>query len=187
MFISVVIPTYNRLPILRQCLMALERQELAPPIERFEVVLVDDGSTDDSRARMQQWKKDHNASWLRIVALEKNCGQSGAVMAGVEVACAPIITTLDGDMQNDPRDLPDMVQMVESGQADAVVGVRRKRQDTWTRRMSSRIGNGVRNWVTGDKVTDAACGIKTIRREFFLRAHAAGLIPEPVELEFVDG
>jgi dolichol-phosphate mannosyltransferase len=73
-------------------------------------------------------------------------------------------------MQNDPRDIPAMLARVEAREADAVVGVRRKRQDTFTRRVSSRIGNGVRNWLTGDRVTDAACGIKVIRREYFLRA-----------------
>ncbi len=171
---SLIVPIYNEEENVTNLLDEIE--SVLVPHGPFEALLVDDGSKDQSRARMQQWKKDHNAAWLRIVALEKNCGQSGAVMAGVEVASAPIITTLDGDMQNDPRDLPDMVKLVESGQADAVVGVRRKRQDTWTRRMSSRIGNGVRNWVTGDKVTDAACGIKTIRREFFLCApHFVGM------------
>ena len=171
---SLVVPIYNESENVTNLLAEIE--QVLVPHGPFEALLVDDGSTDDSRARMQQWKKDRNATWLRIVQLEKNCGQSGAVMAGVEQARAPIVVTLDGDMQNDPRDLPEMVAMVERKDADAVVGVRRKRQDTWTRRMSSRIGNGVRNWVTGDKVTDAACGIKAIRREFFLRApHFVGM------------
>jgi dolichol-phosphate mannosyltransferase len=73
-------------------------------------------------------------------------------------------------MQNDPRDLPAMIARVESGACDALVGVRRRRQDTFTRRLSSRIGNAVRNWLTGDRVTDAACGIKVIRRDLFLAA-----------------
>ncbi len=171
---SLVVPIYNESDNVANLLDEVE-QTLAP-CGPFEALLVDDGSTDDSRGRMQQWKQRRNATWLRIVQLEKNCGQSGAVMAGVEQACAPIVVTLDGDMQNDPRDLPEMVAMVERNEADAVVGVRRKRQDTWTRRLSSRIGNGVRNWVTGDKVTDAACGIKAIRREYFLRApHFVGM------------
>jgi dolichol-phosphate mannosyltransferase len=91
-------------------------------------------------------------------------------MAGVEQARGPIVATVDGDMQNDPRDIPAMLAMVEAGEADAVVGVRHQRRDTFTRRMSSKIGNGVRNWLTGDRVADAACGIKVIRREYFLRA-----------------
>ena len=164
---SLVVPIYNESENVAQLLDEIATVLL--PHGPFEALLVDDGSTDDSRDRMQAWKRARSADWLRIVKLAKNCGQSGAVLAGVEQARGPIVATLDGDMQNDPRDLPAMIASVEKGEADAVVGVRRKRKDTWTRRMSSRIGNGVRNWVTGDRVTDAACGIKVVRREFFLR------------------
>jgi dolichol-phosphate mannosyltransferase len=136
----------------------------------FEAVVVDDCSRDRSLERMQAWKREHRAAWLRIVTLERNSGQSAAVMAGAELARAAIVVTIDGDMQNDPRDIPAMLARVESGEADAVVGVRRRRRDTFVRRVSSKIGNGVRNFVTGDRVTDAACGIKAIRREFFVRA-----------------
>jgi dolichol-phosphate mannosyltransferase len=165
---SLVVPIYNE----QDNVAALLDEAAATllPHGPFECLLVDDGSTDQSRERMLAWKREHAADWLRVVALAKNCGQSGAVLAGAELAAAPIIATLDGDMQNDPRDLPAMVDLVERGEADAVVGVRRRRQDTFVRRMSSKIGNGVRNWVTGDRVTDAACGIKAIRREHFLRA-----------------
>jgi dolichol-phosphate mannosyltransferase len=135
----------------------------------FETVAVDDGSKDGTLQRMRDWKSQHRADWLRIVCLEKNSGQSAAVMAGVEQARAPIVATIDGDMQNDPRDIPAMLARVEAGEVDAVVGVRRQRRDSFTRRVSSKIGNGVRNWLTGDAVTDAACGIKVIRREYFLR------------------
>ena len=144
--------------------------EVLAPHGPFECLAVGDGSRDQSLARMRAWKAEHGAGWLRIVRLARNAGQSAAVMAGVQAARAPIVATIDGDMQNDPRDLPAMLAIVEAGEADAVVGVRRKRQDTFTRRLSSRIGNGVRNWLTGDRVTDAACGIKVIRREFFARA-----------------
>ncbi|MCA8953274.1 MAG: glycosyltransferase [Planctomycetes bacterium] len=134
----------------------------------MEVIAVDDGSVDRSLARMREWKQQHGADWLRIVQLVANVGQSAAVMAGAEIARAPIIATIDGDLQNDPADLPAMVARVESGEVDGVFGVRRSRQDTWVRRVSSRIGNVVRNWITGDSVRDAACGIKVVRREFFL-------------------
>lgn len=136
----------------------------------FEAVLVDDGSTDRSRSRMREWKAAHGAQWLRIVALARNRGQSAAVLAGVERARAAVVATMDGDMQNDPRDIPRLLGPVEAGEADAVVGVRAARRDSFVRRVSSRIGNGVRNWITGDRVTDAACGIKCFRRELFLQA-----------------
>lgn len=165
---SLVVPIYNEEENVQNLLA--EVAEVLLPHGPFEALLVDDGSKDRSLQRMREWKQAHAAHWLRIVVLAKNSGQSAAVMAGVEQARSPIVTTMDGDMQNDPRDLPAMVARVQGGECDAVVGVRRKRQDTWTRRVSSRIGNGVRNWLTGDRVTDAACGIKAIRREFWLRA-----------------
>jgi dolichol-phosphate mannosyltransferase len=165
---SLVVPIYNEEDNVQNLLQ--EVADVLLPHGPFEALLVDDGSKDASLLRMREWKAAKGASWLRIVVLAHNCGQSAAVMAGVEQARGPVVTTMDGDMQNDPRDLPAMVARVLAGECDAVVGVRRKRQDTWTRRMSSKIGNGARNWLTGDRVTDAACGIKAIRREYWLRA-----------------
>lgn len=165
---SLIVPIYNEEENVQNLLA--EVGEVLAPHGPFEAVVVDDGSKDRSLELMRQWKASQRADWLRIVHLAANAGQSAAVRAGVEQARAAIVATIDGDMQNDPRDIPAMLARVEAGEADAVVGVRRKRKDTWTRRMSSKIGNGVRNWLTGDRVTDAACGIKVIRREYFLRA-----------------
>ncbi|HIE71204.1 MAG TPA: glycosyltransferase, partial [Planctomycetes bacterium] len=165
---SLVIPIYNEEETVET--MLAEVEEVLVPHGPFEALFVDDGSKDASVEKMRAFKVERNADWLRIVRLVANAGQSAAVMAGVEQARGPIIATLDGDMQNDPRDIPSMLERVESGECDAVVGVRAKRQDTLTRRMSSRVGNGVRNFLTGDKVKDAACGIKVIRRPYFVRA-----------------
>lgn len=165
---SLVVPIYNEEETVATLLAEVE--EVLVPHGPFEALLVDDGSRDMSVARMVTFKRERSADWLRIVLLKANSGQSAAVMAGVEQARAPLVATLDGDMQNDPRDLPGMIARVESGECDAVVGVRAKRRDTFVRRASSRIGNAVRNWLTGDRVRDAACGIKVIRRSFFLRA-----------------
>ncbi len=165
---SLVVPIYNEQENVATLLA--EVGEVLTPHGPFEVVVVDDGSRDRSLECMRSWKREHGATWLRIVTLERNAGQSAAVMAGAEQARADVVATIDGDMQNDPRDIPAMLARVEAGECDAVVGVRRKRRDTWTRRVSSRIGNAVRNWLTGDRVTDAACGIKVIRRRYFVRA-----------------
>lgn len=165
---SLVVPIYNEEENVENLLA--EVADVLVPHGPFEAILVDDGSRDRSVERMRAFKAARSAAWLRIVTLVANSGQSAAVMAGVEQARAPLIATMDGDMQNDPRDLPAMVERVERGECDAVVGVRAKRRDTFVRRVSSRIGNGVRNWLTGDQVKDAACGIKVIRREYFLRA-----------------
>ena len=165
---SLIVPIYNE-----EANVAALLDEVAAVLQLhgpFEALLVNDGSKDQSLSRMREWKAARQADWLRIVDLVANSGQSAAVMAGVEQARAPIVATLDGDMQNDPRDLPAMVAQVESGACDMVAGVRRKRRDSLVRRWSSKIGNGARNWITGDRVTDAACGIKVVRREFFLRA-----------------
>ncbi len=165
---SLVVPIYNEEENVANLLA--EVGAVLAPHGPFEVVAVDDGSKDRSLECMRSWKREQGATWLRIVALHRNAGQSAAVMAGAEQARAEIVATIDGDMQNDPRDIPAMLARVEAGECDAVVGVRRKRKDTFTRRVSSRIGNGVRNWLTGDRVADAACGIKVIRRQYFLRA-----------------
>jgi dolichol-phosphate mannosyltransferase len=165
---SVVVPIYNEEQNVANLLAEL--QEVLAATAPFEAVLVDDGSTDASLQRMRDWKREHGADWLRIVCLERNSGQSAAVLAGVEQARAPVIATLDGDMQNDPRDIPSMLARVESGEVDGMFGVRHERRDSFVRRVSSKIGNGVRNLITGDRVADAACGIKVVRREFFLRA-----------------
>ncbi len=164
---SVVVPIYNEEENVQRLLAEIE--EVLTPHGPFEAVLVDDGSRDASLARMRSFKEERRAGWLRIVALERNSGQSAAVMAGVEVARAAVVATLDGDMQNDPRDLPPMLARVAAGECDAVVGVRARRRDPFVRRASSRIGNAVRNWLTGDRVRDAACGIKVIRRDYWLR------------------
>lgn len=165
---SLVVPIYNEQEVAP--LLLDEIEQVLVSHGPFEALLVDDGSKDDSLEVMRRWKQAHGAAWLRIVRLERNCGQSAAVVAGVEQARSAVIATMDGDMQNDPRDLPAMLARVESGAVDAVFGVRAKRQDTFTRRISSKIGNGVRNWLTGDVVRDAACGIKVIRRDYFVRA-----------------
>lgn len=165
---SLVVPVFDEEENVANLLTEVE--QVLSPLGSFEAVVVDDCSRDRSLERMREWKLARAASWLRIVTLERNSGQSAAVMAGVEQARAPIVVTIDGDMQNDPRDIPALLACVESGEADAAVGVRRKRKDTFVRRVSSRIGNGARNWITGDRVTDAACGIKAIRRDYFLRA-----------------
>lgn len=134
-----------------------------------EVLLVDDASKDDSLTLMQAWKDAYDANWLRLLSLEKRAGQSGALMAAIERARAPIVCTMDGDMQNDPRDLLVMLErMVADDGLAGVSGIRANRCDTLVRRISSKIGNGLRNAITGDRVLDSACGIKMFRREYWL-------------------
>ena len=164
---SVVVPVYdeedNVEPLLDEITEVLT--EHGP----FEILFVDDGSTDDTARQVQRWRAAHAAPWLRLVRLDRRCGQSAAVLAGAERARGAFVMTLDGDRQNDPRDLVRILALLEAGECDGVTGVRVDRHDTWTRRVASRIGNGFRNWVTGDRVVDSACGIKGYRRELFTR------------------
>lgn len=165
---SLVVPIYDEQDNVGPLLD--EVAEVLAPHGPFEVLLVDDCSKDESVARILRWREARgpDAGWLRLLRLEKNAGQSAAVLAGAEHARAPIVTTIDGDMQNDPRDLPGMVAKVEAGEADGVTGIRAKRRDAFIRRASSRIANWVRNTITGDRIADSGCGIKAYRRELFL-------------------
>lgn len=163
---SLIVPIYDE----RDNVDALldEIAEVLAPVVPFEVVLVDDRSKDDSVERILTWKREHAADWLRLLCMAKNGGQSAAVLAGAMHARAPFVMTMDGDRQNDPRDLVAMLDILERGEADGVTGIRKNRRDTFVRRVSSKIGNGVRNWMTGDRVADSGCGIKGYRRDLFL-------------------
>lgn len=163
---SLVVPAYdeeeNVGPLLDEIAATLARH--GP----FEVILVDDRSTDATVECARAWRERRAAGWLRIVSANERGGQSSAVMTGVELARSEIVATMDSDLQNDPHDVIGMIESIERGECDAAFGVRVKRDDAWIRRVSSRVGNGVRDWITGDRVRDAACGIKAMRRDLFL-------------------
>ncbi len=126
---------------------------------RWELVLVDDGSRDGSaqviRALAQRDPR------VRGVFFAKNCGQTTAMRMGIHSSRAPLIATLDADMQNDPADIPKLIEQL--GDNDAVVGYRLKRNDNFVRRASSRIANRVRNALSGDSIRDTGCSLKVFR------------------------
>jgi glycosyltransferase involved in cell wall biosynthesis len=99
----------------------------------------------------------------RLVRLDANTGLTAAFDAGYAASRGRIVVTLDADLQNDPRDIPRLLEALED--ADAAVGWRRARHDSWLKRVSSRIGNGVRNRISGDHVRDSACSLRAMRRE----------------------
>ena len=158
--ISMVIPAYNEIESLDPLLAELRRALAAVP-GSHEIVLVDDGSTDGTDRRIAEEARRDPA--IRAVLLEKNAGQSAALAAGLSRARGEIIVTLDADLQNDPADLPRLLAALEN--ADVVSGVRAGRQDTWVRKVSSRIANATRRAVLGDPVTDIGCSFKAYRRE----------------------
>jgi glycosyltransferase involved in cell wall biosynthesis len=162
--ISIVIPVYNEeenLPVLAAEIQGVMRSLGRP----YEVIYVDDGSTDGSPGAMLRLAQEDPA--VRIVRQRRNSGQSAALDAGFRFARGGIVVTLDADLQNDPADIPRLLERMDG--YDVVSGVRTKRQDTWVRKVSSRIANRVRNRVTHDDVTDVGCTLRACRAEFLLR------------------
>jgi glycosyltransferase involved in cell wall biosynthesis len=161
--ISVVIPVYNEaesLPLLHQ---ALQRafQDLAVD---WQVVYVDDGSADNSLSVLESLAEQdpHHAT---VVQLRRNFGQTAAIAAGIDHTCGEIIILMDADMQNDPADIPMMLNKIEEGY-DVVSGWRKERKDTFlTRTLPSRIANGLISRVTGVHLHDYGCTLKAYRRE----------------------
>ena len=157
MHVSIVIPVYNEednVPVLVE-----ELGKLAAWRSDYEVVLVDDGSSDRTWERIEALRADHG--FLAPVRLPRNRGQSAAMLCGLRAARGDILVTLDGDLQNDPADIPKLVE--EMGEADAICGYRAKRRDSWSRRAGSRMANRVRNWVTRDGIRDTGCSLKAFR------------------------
>jgi glycosyltransferase involved in cell wall biosynthesis len=153
--VSVIVPVYNEeenVPILQAELRAALRA-----IDH-EVIFVDDGSADHTVERIEA------APNLRVIRFEKNAGQSAAMYAGLQAARGAVLVLIDGDLQNDPADIPKLLSEISSG-ADLVCGYRALRRDTRAKRITSRIANAVRSRYTKDGVRDTGCTLKAMRRE----------------------
>ena len=166
--ISVVVPVRNEsdniMPLIEEIRAALAG-------EAYEILYVDDGSTDATLAALRQAKSLYPE--LRILRHESSCGQSAAIRTGIEAALGGIIATLDGDGQNDPADVPKLIAAYRDPAAPRhrrmIAGHRINRQDTEVRRLSSRVANGVRRKLLGDNTPDTGCGLKVFSRDAFLR------------------
>jgi len=164
--ISVVVPVFDE----EGAAPALAREIAAAFKGRsYEMVFVDDASRDGTRTALKALAAE--IPQLRVLAHRKNSGQSRAVRSGILGARGSIIVTLDGDGQNDPADAPGLVDVLQAGPPDlALVGGERvKRQDSYAKKIASRVGNGVRRRLLNDTATDTGCGLKAFRREAFLR------------------
>lgn len=157
---SVVIPVYNEEESLPPLVEGVVRV-MAGVGKPYEVVLVDDGSSDRSWAVMGELKTKNPA--LHLVKFRKNCGQSAAFAAGFAAARAAVVITMDADLQNEPEDIPKLLALM--GEWDVVCGWREKRQDSKLRLISSRIANGVRNWLSQETIRDTGCSLKAFRAE----------------------
>jgi dolichol-phosphate mannosyltransferase len=163
--LSIAVPVRNEqdnvLPLIEEIHAAL-----ADRVE-FEVVYVDDGSSDATPARLAEAMARFPR--LRVLRHRESCGQSTALSTAVRAARGEWIATLDGDGQNDPADIPKLMA-ARDGAADVALfaGYRKARRDTWVKRISSRIANGVRSSLLGDATPDTGCGLKLFRRATFL-------------------
>ena len=166
MQLSIVVPVRNEadniLPLIAEIHAALNGRG------EFEVLYVDDGSTDGTRATLEAALAQYPS--LRVLAHAASCGQSAALMTGVRAARAGWIATLDGDGQNDPADIPKLLAARDGAGRGVVLvsGYRKKRQDSWLKRLSSRIANRVRSALLGDATPDTGCGLKLIARSTYL-------------------
>jgi glycosyltransferase involved in cell wall biosynthesis len=153
--LSVVVPLYNEeanVPVLQE-----ELRTALSGLD-YEIIFVDDGSVDGTAERIEA------AANIRVIRFEKNSGQSAAIYAGLRAARGATVVIIDGDLQNDPADIPKLLAEIGRG-ADLVCGYRVKRRDTLVKRATSRVANAVRSRYTRDGVRDTGCTLKAMRRE----------------------
>jgi dolichol-phosphate mannosyltransferase len=167
--LSVVIPVCNEAE--NVAALAQEIQRALDGQFSFEVLFVDDGSTDKT-AQMALEARAAGIPEIRLLRHSRRSGQSTAVRTGVRAARAEWIATLDGDGQNDPADIPKLMAALRAhahqGRLRLIMGNRTTRKDTWLRRVSSRVANGVRGRMLHDETPDTGCGIKLFHRDTFL-------------------
>jgi dolichol-phosphate mannosyltransferase len=167
MELSVVIPVRNEAPNIAP-LVGEIRASLEGRCE-FEIIYVDDGSSDGTAAAVETLARA--SPRVRLLRHRESCGQSAAIHTGVKAARGDFIATIDGDGQNDPADIPQLLEMARAAPREPpllVAGLRLKRRDTAAKRLASSIANGIRARLLRDKTHDTGCGLKIMRREAFL-------------------
>jgi len=158
-YLSLVIPAYNEqevIPVLLERVSAA----LSQTGKSFEVLIVDDGSTDSTPKLLEEGMQKY--PWLRILRMAKNGGQSAAFEAGFKAARGEVIATIDADLQNDPEEIPRLLPMLDG--YDMITGWRKDRHDTGFRRMQTRIANRIRNWLSDETIQDSASSLKLYQR-----------------------
>ena len=157
---SVVVPVYNEeenLPVLIPQLMEV----LGGLGKSYELIFVDDGSSDRSREIIKEMATRHQR--IRLLGFKRNCGETAAGAAGLKEARGKVVITIDADLQNDPEDIPRMLEYLKD--YDMVTGWRQKRDDPWIKLVSSRIANAVRNRLSGETIRDSGCTFRAYKRE----------------------
>ncbi|WP_019217372.1 glycosyltransferase family 2 protein [Legionella tunisiensis] len=162
--LSIIIPVYNEVdnvePLYEEIVASLSATDFL-----YEVIFVDDGSKDGTIEQLYSLSQRY--SNLCVVYHKRNFGQSAALLSGAKAARYSLLVTLDGDGQNDPADIPQLVEHAQDFRT-VVLGNRKKRDDNYLRKLSSRIGNGVRQRLLGDGCPDTGCSLKLFPREAFL-------------------
>ena len=160
--LSIVIPVHNESPNIKPLYEELT-QTLGQYGRAYELLIVDDGSTDDTFEQLAALQA--RDPLLRVIRFRRNFGQTAAFAAGIAAARGRLVVTSDGDLQNDPRDIPAMVALIDQGN-DIVCGWRKDRKDTFiTRRLPSVIANKLISWATGVALHDYGCSLKVFRAE----------------------
>lgn len=171
--LSLVVPMFNEQDNVAP-LLAWVHTALADYPQPWELVVVDDGSMDATLARLEAARRAYG-DHVRIVAMRRNFGQSAAMQAGIDHARGEVIATLDGDLQNDPRDIPRLVNQLLGGDFDLVAGWRQNRKDgLWLRKIPSRLANRLIGWVTGVRLSDYGCSLKVFRGEVIRQVRIYG-------------
>ena len=158
--ISLVIPVYNEEESLPRLIEAIDKAIVALP-QPVEVVVVDDGSRDRSFDLLEDAARTR--PWMRLVRFRRNFGQTAALAAGIDHSRATIIVPFDADLQNDPADIPKLLEKLNT--YDMVCGWRQKRNDPWIKRISSWVANTIRNKLSWEDIKDTGCSLKAYRRE----------------------
>ncbi|MGM0599490.1 MAG: glycosyltransferase family 2 protein, partial [Candidatus Rifleibacteriota bacterium] len=156
---SVTVPVYNEYESLDGLVEKISKT-MSSLEHRWELILVDDGSIDGSFEKMGELKNRYPE--LRALKFSKNNGQTAAMAAGIKASRGRIIITLDADLQNDPADIPLLLEKINEGY-DAAVGWRIKRNDNFIRRLSSRFANAVRNYISDEDIKDTGCSLKAFK------------------------
>ncbi len=161
--ISVIIPIFNEEknigPLYEELVKVIKKIN-----ENYEIIFVEDGSADNSFSELEKIHKKDNK--VKIIKFRKNFGQTSAMDAGIKLAKGEILITIDADLQNDPEDIPKMVNKLEEGY-DLVNGWRKNRKDNFSKRIISNLANSFRKIITGEKIHDAGCTLKVFKKECF--------------------
>lgn len=160
MDISFVVPLYNEEENIDLLIGKLEKAVLNK-YNSYEFILVDDGSNDSSKTILDKRAKEK--PYIKPIFLKKNYGQSAALMAGFKASLGEIVVSMDGDLQTNPEDISLLVPFLK--EYDMVNGMRATREDGLIRKISSKVGNSFRNFVTGDNIQDTGCPLKVYKRE----------------------